>query len=66
MLVRKGRLASAECEHKNIFTVRNSVIERTVCEACGHVSFRGLEGLSGIVDRRQFERVAERPKAPVG
>jgi len=66
MFVRKGRLASAECEHQDIVTIRNSGIERTVCEACGHVSFRGLEGLSGIVDRRQFERIAERPKAPVG
>lgn len=66
MFDRLGRFAQKECGHADIVTVRNSGIERTVCETCGKVSFRGLEGLSGIVDRRQFERVAERPKAPVG
>jgi hypothetical protein len=66
MSIRKGRLASAECEHLNIVTVRNSGIERTVCESCGHVSFRGLEGLSGTADRSQFERNVERSRQPVG
>ncbi|HEX6298962.1 MAG TPA: hypothetical protein VF148_00650 [Acidimicrobiia bacterium] len=66
MFVRKGRLAPAECEHPSIVTVLNSGIERTVCETCGHVSFRGLEGLSGTADRRQFERIVERSGQPVG
>jgi hypothetical protein len=65
MFVRKGRFASTDCEHLPTVTVRNSGIERTVCEACGHVSLRGVEGLSGTVDRRRFERDAERFKEPV-
>lgn len=66
MFVRKGRLAPAECEHQNIVTVRNSGIERTVCESCGRVSFRALEGLSGTAIRSQFERNVERSRQPVG
>ena len=66
MFAKKGRLARAECEHLNTVNVRNSGIERTVCEACGHVTFRGLEGLSGTAHRSQFERIAERSREPVG
>lgn len=66
MFVRKGRLAPAGCEHPNIVTIRNSGIERTVCESCGHVSLRGLEGLSGTADRSQFGRIVERSRQPVG
>lgn len=66
MFVRWGKLAHAECEHPSTVTVRNAGIERTVCETCGHVSFRGLEGLSGSVDRRQFEREGERAAEYVG
>lgn len=66
MFVRKGRLTAAECGHPRIVTVRNSGIERTVCESCGHVSFRGLEGLSGTADRSQFGRIVERSGQPVG
>lgn len=66
MFVRRGRLAPGACEHPNSVTVRNSGIERTVCESCGRVSFRGLEGLSGEADRSQFGRDIERSKANVG
>lgn len=59
MNVRKVRFARG-CEHHTVITVRNSGIERTVCESCGHVSFRGMEGLSGTADRKQFEREIER------
>lgn len=65
MFVRRGRPASADCEHLPTVTVRNSGIERTVCETCGNVSFRGVEGLSGTVDRSQFERDTERSRQPV-
>lgn len=64
MFSKKAR--RAECEHRNIVTVRNAGIERTVCEACGNVSLRGLEGLSGSVSRSQFERESERSHAIVG
>jgi len=66
MFVRKGHLAHAECEHLSNVIIRNSGIERSVCEACGRVSFRGLEGLSGTANRSQFERIAERSRQPVG
>jgi hypothetical protein len=65
MFARKGKLASADCEHLSTVIVRNSGIERTVCEACGNVSFRGIEGLSGTVDRSRFERDIERSRLPV-
>lgn len=60
MFAKKGMFAGADCDHPTSVTVRNSGIERTVCETCGHVSFRGLEGLSGEADRSQFERDIER------
>lgn len=66
MFARRGRSARGHCEHLITVTVRNSVIERTVCETCGHVSFRGLEGLSGAADRNRFERDVERSRTPVG
>lgn len=66
MFSKRGRFARAECEHPNSVTVRNSGIERTVCETCGHVSFRGSEGLSGTADRRKFERDVERSEESVG
>ena len=66
MITRRGKLARGQCEHLNKVTVRNGGIERTVCESCGHMSFRGLEGLSGSVDRGQFERDMERSKNMVG
>lgn len=59
MFNRRIRLARAQCAHSSTLTVRNSGIERSVCEACGHVSFQALEGLSGKADRRKFEREVE-------
>jgi hypothetical protein len=66
MLSKKGRVARGQCEHQNTITVRNGGIERTVCESCGHFTFRGLEGLSGKADRSNFERGVERTKETVG
>lgn len=66
MFARRGRSARGRCEHVNTITVRNGGIERTVCESCGHMSFRGLEGLSGSADRNQFEREVERAHTPTG
>lgn len=60
---KKNRSTRASCEHINTVTVRNGGIERTVCESCGNVSFRGLEGLSGIASRDQFERDVERSES---
>lgn len=62
MFSRKGRFAPADCDHPKVVTVRNAGIERTVCETCGHVGIRALEGLSGSVDRSRFERPVERPR----
>jgi hypothetical protein len=66
MLSKKGRVARGQCEHQNTITVRNGGIERTVCESCGHFTFRGLEGLSGKADRSNFERGVERTEEAVG
>lgn len=66
MMSRKGRVARGQCEHENTITVRNGGIERTVCESCGYFTFRGLEGLSGKADRRNFERDVERSGGPIG
>ncbi len=34
-------------------------LERTVCNACGHVSFASLGELTGSVERRRFARPAD-------
>lgn len=66
MFIRRGRFARPDCEHLDTVTVRNNGIERTVCETCGHVSFKGLESLSGTASRSQFERESERSSATAG
>jgi len=65
MFVKKDRSARADCDHARVVTVRNSGIERSICEQCGHLSFRAHETLSGSVDRKQFEREIARPRQPV-
>lgn len=65
MFSKWGKSARA-CEHTNSVTVRNSGIERTVCETCGRVSFRADEELSGNADRHKFEREIERTRETVG
>lgn len=60
MFTNRVKVARSGCDHPSTVTVRNSGIERTVCEACGHVSFRALEGLTGTADRSRFERAIER------
>lgn len=52
--------AHAACTHDVIVTVRTAGIQRSVCEKCGKVSFRPLDGPSGEVERSQFERDVER------
>lgn len=67
MFSRKSRFPrSADCEHPNSDTVRNSGIERNVCKSCGRVSFSASDGLTGTVDRSQFEREIERTHQPIG
>jgi len=66
VLSRRGRFARPDCEHVDTVTIRNSGIERTVCETCGHVSFKGLEGMSGRASRSQFERASERESSMAG
>lgn len=57
--------ARTSCAHVDMVTVRTAGIERTVCENCGMVSFRPIEGLTGQAARNQFEREAERPHSSV-
>jgi hypothetical protein len=66
MFTRRARLARPDCEHEKTVTIRNAGIERTVCESCGHVGIRGLDGLTGTARRSQFNRESERASAPVG
>lgn len=66
MFARNKKLARADCDHHDVVTIRNPGIERTVCESCGRVSIAASEGLSGSVQRSQFERDAERPRQTVG
>lgn len=65
MFARRGKRARADCEHVNTVSVRNAGIERTVCEICGHVSLKGLDGISGTVSRSQFERASEKSASMV-
>lgn len=66
LFARRRRPAAADCTHAKTITIRNSGIERTVCEECGYVSFRAQEGLSGNASRTQFERESERTQSTVG
>lgn len=49
-----------ECLHTFNMTVVSAGLERVICEACGHLSFRYLATLSGKVDRSRFEREVDR------
>jgi uncharacterized OB-fold protein len=66
MFTRTKRSTRARCEHRNLITVRNAGIERTLCERCGRVSFTAHEIVSAGVERSRFERDAERPQQPIG
>jgi len=66
MFSRRARSARAYCEHEKTVTIRYAGIERTICESCGHVGIRGLDGLTGTASRSQFVRESERVSAPVG
>ena len=59
-------MARTDCQHGKTVTVANAGIERSICEACGHVSFQAREGLSGSARRSQFERIAERADSMAG
>lgn len=62
MFARKGRFATADCDHPTTMNLRNAGIERTVCEACGRVSIKPLEASLTPVDRTRFERTVERAR----
>lgn len=66
VLSRRARFARPDCEHVESVIIRNGGLERTVCETCGHVSFKGLESLSGKASRSQFERASERASSMAG
>ena len=66
MFTRTKRTARAHCEHRDLITVRNAGIERTICERCGQVSFTAHEIVSAGVERSRFERDVERREQPVG
>jgi hypothetical protein len=55
-----------ECLHTETISTTTAGLERIVCEACGHLSFRYPEVMSGPVDRDQFIRPADvLPPEPV-
>jgi uncharacterized OB-fold protein len=66
MFTRNKRSTRAHCEHRDVITVRNAGIERTICEQCGRVSFTAHEIVSAGVERSRFERNVERQQQPVG
>lgn len=59
------KTARKKCAHESIVTVRTAGIDRTICEVCGKVSIKSKEGLSGTVERSQFERDSEREHSSV-
>jgi len=55
-----GRLSKSRdrhaCLHTANLTVVSAGLERVICEACGHLSFRYLAELTGKIDRSRFLR----------
>ncbi len=51
---------TADCAHASTISTTSAGVERTVCEDCGHMSFR-YESVtsSGVVDRDKFARRRE-------
>ncbi|MGA7097767.1 MAG: hypothetical protein WB245_09395 [Acidimicrobiia bacterium] len=54
------RPTSKDCPHPSTLSTTTAGLERIVCESCGHLSVRYLDGLDHPVDRRQFARPADR------
>ncbi len=50
-----------ECLHAETISTTTAGLERIVCEACGHLSFRFPEASIGPVDRERFIRPADVP-----
>lgn len=48
-----------KCEHTETLTVTSAGVERTVCESCGHLSFRYLAEHNSEIDREMFARAVE-------
>ena len=58
--MRKSMRARPEgCAHVSKISVIVAGLERTVCDACGHVSFAHSGELTGELDRRRFARPAD-------
>lgn len=56
-----NRLFGRKCEHTHTLVVNSVGVRRTVCENCGHISFKMLEsGISRMQSRPTRE--AELPK----
>lgn len=58
----RARLQRPGCEHLDTLSVVAAGIERTVCESCGHVSFRFMHDATPDVEiqRSMFARDIER------
>lgn len=57
---RAARPKPSGCTHPQTMIVTTDGLERVICRACGHVSFRYDYQVSGDVERSQFSRLADR------
>lgn len=55
-----GRHHHSGCQHPQTLDVRAAGVERSVCQDCGHVSFRDVVELSSTIDRTMFARPVDR------
>lgn len=59
MLGTKSRVNQANCTHTTTITISAAGMERSICEACGHVSFDYQPKLSKSIDRDRFARTVD-------
>ena len=58
----RARLQRRECGHIDTMSVTAAGVERTVCESCGHVSFKFMHDATPeiAIQRAMFARDIER------
>lgn len=58
-MIRVRRARPESCAHDSTVIVDSAGVRRTVCEACGRVSFAYVADLTGQVERSRFARPAD-------